>query len=330
MSELKVQQLLKEFDLNKLKPVIFIYGNEDVTKNLFIEKVKSVLATTVFWGDELDFKTFLNEIGTKSLFATERVIVVRQFEDFVENLKKEELKIFLETLKKITLPKRLILITSFEKIPSSEPYKTLVSLADVLVSNKLSSTGFYTSIKNKLQREGKVISEENLQYLVSLLNNDLTLAKNEIEKLLLYTADKKEITKEDIDAVVTPKFEENVFVFLNNFFKKDKIALKQAINLIENGAHPFEIQSLILSQLEKALYVKSLLDEGIPIEEAFSKVGITVPIQKSNISNILKSRNETELQNLLKSLYSLELQQKVFYQDPTEKFTEFLIKSLVG
>lgn len=329
MNELKIQQLLKEFDLTKLKPVVFIYGNEDTPKNLLLEKIKSVMTVYVFWGDELDFKTFLNEIGTKSLFQNERVIVIRQFEDFVSKLKKDETQLFLEKIKKVNLPLRVLFISSVEKIPSSEPYKTLISIADVVISNKLTPSAFYTSIKNKLQREGKNISQENLQYLVSLLNNDLTLAKNEIEKLLLYTADKKEITKEDIDAVITPKFEENVFIFLNSFFKKEKNALKMALNLIENSAHPFELQSLILSQLEKALYYKSLIEEGLSPEEAFLKVGITAPIQKSNINNILKSRNQKELENMLQNLYNLEIQQKVFYQDPVEKFIEFLLKNLV-
>lgn len=329
MNEIKIQQLLKDFDITKLKQLILICGNEDVPKNLFIEKVKSLLPVSVFWGDEVDFKTFLNEVGTKSLFQTERVIVIRQFEDFVNKLKKDETNLFLNTLKKISLPIRVIMITSFEKLPSSDPYKTLISIADVIVSNQLSPSGFYTSIKNKLQKEGKTISEEDLKYLVSLLNNDLTLAKNEIEKLILYTADKKQITKEDIDAVITPKFEENVFVFLNQFFKKEKVALKTALNLIENGAHPFEIQSLILSQIEKALYFKSLTDEGLSQEEAFSKVGINAPIQKTNITNILKSRNQKELERMIKNLYSLEIEQKVFYQDPVEKFTEFLLKNLI-
>ncbi len=329
MNEIKIQQLLKEIDIIKLKPLIFIYGNEEIPKNLFIEKIKSILPVSVFWGDELDFKTFLNEVGTKSLFQTQRVILIRQFEDFVNKLKKDEINILLDTLKKVALPTRVVMVASFEKIPSSQPYKTVISISDTIVSNKLTPSGFFISVKNKLQKEGKKISEENLKYLISLLNNDLTLAKNEIEKLLLYTADKDEITKEDIDSVITPKFEENVFVFLNNFFKKEKVALKMAINLIENGAHPFELQSLILSQLEKALYFKTLIEEGLPSEEAFSKAGITLPIQKTNIQNILKSRNQKELEKLVKNLYNLELQQKVFYQDPNEKFIEFLIKSLV-
>ena len=329
MNEIKIQQLLKEFNLSNLKPLILIYGNEELTKGLFLEKVKSITPSTVFWGDSLDFKTLLNELGTKSLFQTERTVIVRNFDEFVNNLKKDEIKLFLETLKKVILPTRFIMVCSFDKIPSSEPYKTIVSLSDILVSSKLTPSGFYTSIKNKLSREGKKISEEDLKYLVSLLNNDLTLAKNEIEKLLLYTADKDTITKEDIDAVITPKFEDNVFIFLSQFFKKDKTALKILLNLIENGSHPFEIQSLILYQLEKTLYFKSLIDKGIDQEEAFKTVGITAPIQKANILNILKILNDEDLERLIKGLYNLEIQQKVFFQDPVEKLTEFVIKNLI-
>jgi DNA polymerase-3 subunit delta len=325
MSEIKASQLLKEFNLSQLKPVLIIYGDEYLTKALVVEKFKSVLPIKVYWGDELDYTSFRNHLFSKDLFSSSKAIVVRDFEAFTDKLKKDELKQIVEDIKNIKLPDRLILVVNLEKL--EEPYKSLLKLdnVDVVISKKLTFQGFLTSLKNKLTKEGKAISDENLKYLASLLNNDLTIAKNEVEKLLLYVGDKKEITKEDIDAVVTPVFEENVFNFLDKFFKKDISALKIFINLLNNGVHPFEIQSLILSQLEKALQTKILIEAGNSLEEALNKAGISHPLQKSNISNILKSLSKEEMVKLLNNLYNLEVAQKIYYQDINETSKEFIL-----
>ena len=326
MSEIKASQLLKEFNLSQLKPVLIIYGDEYLTKTLVVEKFKSVLPVKVYWGDELDYASFRNHLFSKDLFSSSKAIVVRDFEAFTDNLKKDELKQIIEDIKNIKLPDRLILVVNLEKL-DKEPYKAMLKLdnVDVVISKKLTFQGFLTSLKNKLAKEGKAISDENLKYLASLLNNDLTIAKNEVEKLLLYVGDKKEITKEDIDAVVTPVFEENVFNFLDKFFKKDISALKIFINLLNNGVHPFEIQSLILSQLEKALQTKILIEAGNSLEEALNKAGINHPLQKVNISNILKNLSKEEMVKLLDNLYNLEVAQKIYYQDINETSKEFIL-----
>jgi DNA polymerase-3 subunit delta len=116
MSEIKASQLLKEFNLSQLKPVLIIYGDEYLTKALVVEKFKSVLPVKVYWGDELDYTSFRNHLFSKDLFSSSKAIVVRDFEAFADKLKKDELKQIVEDIKNIKLPDRLILVVNLEKL----------------------------------------------------------------------------------------------------------------------------------------------------------------------------------------------------------------------
>ncbi len=327
MAEIKANQLIKDFKLEQLKPVVIIYGNEPLLKSLILEKIKNLADLKVLWGDEIDYKIFKNEIFSKNLFSIDKFLVVRNFDSLIEKIKKEEI---LKDLESIKLPNRFFLLTNIEKI-DTEPFKSLSKSDNITFVNavRLSQDAFIKSLKSKFQKESKTISDENLKYLASLLSNNLQIAKNEIEKLLLYTVDKEEITKEDIDNVITPVFEENVFNFLNKFFNKEKEALIIFLNLVETSVHPFEIQSLILSYVEKALNLKVLIEEGNSLEDAFSKVGIYSQIQKITFSKILKIYSKEDLVKMIKKLYKLEITQKVFYNDIIQTSTEFILSNIL-
>ncbi|MDQ7056794.1 MAG: hypothetical protein Q9M89_10275 [Persephonella sp.] len=175
----------------------------------------------MFWGDETTYNQLREVFFSSSLFSEGNIAVLSGFENFISRLSKNELKDFIEFLKGIRLPDRIFLISGKEKLLSKEPYKTVRSIADVVVSNSLTPKAFFISVKKKIEGTGKKIDDETLKYLVSMLGNDLWTAKNEVEKLLLYVGKRKEITMEDVEHVVTPKISQNVFVFLDRFFQKN-------------------------------------------------------------------------------------------------------------
>jgi hypothetical protein len=77
--------------------------------------------------------------------------------------------------------------------------------------------------------------------------------------------------------------------------------------------------------LEKALQTKILIEAGNSLEEALNKSGINHPLQKANISNILKNLSKEEMVKLLSNLYNLEVAQKIYYQDVNETSKEFIL-----
>ncbi|ACO03392.1 MAG TPA: DNA polymerase III subunit delta [Persephonella sp.] len=332
MAETNIIQLIKNFSFEDLLPVNLVYGKEELLKRQLIDKVKSFKGEDIhiLWGDETSVKEIEEIFSSSSLFSKGNIAVLWDLESFIKNLKKGDTERFLDTLRKINSPDRFFIISNKDKLPAKEPYKSLKEIANIIVSAPLTPKAFVLSIKKKIEGNGKKIDDRTVLYLSSKLKNDLMYAKQEIEKLLLYVSDKDEITEEDIDKVVIPKIEENIFVFLNRFFSKDPKAVEIFINLIETTHHPFEVQSFLLGQLNKLLVFRSLLDEGKPLDAVFSQLGIKHPAQKGTFQKLVSVLSKEDLIEMIKELYKLEIQQKVYYSDIYESSTEYVIKMVNG
>ncbi|WP_457644032.1 DNA polymerase III subunit delta [Persephonella sp.] len=328
MAETNIIQLIKNFSLDDLFPVNFVYGKEELLKKQLVDKIKSIKGEDIhiLWGDETSVREIEEIFSSSSLFSEGNVAILWDFESFIKNLKKEDIERFLNVLRKINSPDRLLIISGKDKLLTKEPYKSLKDIAKIIFSAPLSSKAFVLSVKKKIEGNGKKIDDKTVLYLSSKLKNDLMYAKQEIEKLLLYVSDKEEITEDDIDKVVNPKVEENIFVFLNKFFTKDPKAVDMFINLIETTHHPFEVQSFLLGQLNKLLVFRSLLDEGKPVEAVFSQLGIKHPAQKGTFQKLVSTLSKEDLIEMIKELYKLEIDQKVYYRDIYESSVDYVIK----
>jgi len=332
MAEINIIQLIKNFSFEDLLPVNFVYGKEDLLKKQLVEKIKSLKGDNVhiFWGDETSIREIEEVFSSSSLFSEGNVAVLWDFESFLKGLKKDDTNRFLDILRRINSPDRFFIIYQKDKLPLKEPFKSIKEIANIIVSPTLTPKAFVLSIKKKIEGNGKNIDDKTVLYLTSKFKNDLMYAKQEIEKLLIYVSDKDVITEEDIDKVVIPKIEENIFVFLNRFFTKDPKAVEIFINLIETTHHPFEVQSFILNQLNKLLIFRSLLDEGRSLDSVFSQLGIKHPAQKGIFQKISSVLTKEDMIRMIKELYNLEINQKINYRDIYESSIEYVLKMVNG
>ncbi|WP_293445020.1 DNA polymerase III subunit delta [Persephonella sp.] len=326
MAEKSIIQLIKNFDPDQLKSVVLIYGSEDFLKKQFVNKLKEKFKVHILWGDEISFSDLKDIFSSSALFSEGNVAVLFDFDAFLTRLGKEEQKKLPEFFKKVSKPDRLILISKKEKLPAKEPFKAIKDLADIVVSNKLTPKAFMISLKNKIEKNGKKIDEQTLKHLSSKLKNDLWYAKQEVEKLLIYASDKESITKEDVDFVVTPKVDENVFVFLDRFFEKDPKALKILKDLIDTSHHPFEVQSLILNQINRLLIFKTLTQKGSPSDKVLDQMKIKHPAMRGTLKKQASKVKTEDLIDMIKDLYETEKKQKVEYMDIFKAVEEFVAK----
>lgn len=331
VKEENIVKLIKEFDLNKLEAINLIYGKEEFLKKQLINKIKKNRPDSFhfLWGDETSIERLKEIFSSSSLFSSGETAIVWDVDSFISKIGKGGLEEFLKLVKSIRLPNRLILVSTKDKLPKKEPYSTLLETAEIIVSPSLTSRAFMVSVKKKIEREGISIDDETLLYLLSKLKNDLYYAKQEVEKLILLTRDKKKIEKEDIDSVIFPKVEENVFKFIEKFFKRESEAIGVLRTLMETSHHPFEIQSLILTYLNRILLFKELKSKNTDNDSIFNRMGISHPYMKSTIKKLSESLETEEIIGLIKDLYNLELKQKVYFEEPEKSLEEFVVKWIV-
>ncbi len=332
MKEENIVKLIKKEpqDLN-LQPVVLIYGYEDLLKKQLIEKFKNRASDFHFlWGDETNLNQLKTIFSSGSLFSKGNIAVVWDVDSFLSNLKKEHYKDFIEFLKKVEHPDMLFLVSSKEKLPTKSPYKEITSTVQLINSPKLTPKAFEISVYKKIEKAGKKIDIDTLKYLVSKLPRNLYDTKQEIEKLLIYAADKDEITKEDIDEIVLSKPEANIFAFQSQFLKKDITALKTLKILVESGQHPFEIQSFILNTLNKLLLYKSLQSKGVSKSESFLKAGINYRPQQQLIEDASKIWTLSSIIKAINLLYETEVHQKMYYAEIEKKLEEYVMKVILS
>ncbi|MDR2806747.1 MAG: DNA polymerase III subunit delta [Puniceicoccales bacterium] len=76
-------------------------------------------------------------------------------------------------------------------------------------------------VTEMVKRDNKEITPEALNQLLEQTGNDLAVIDHELEKLLLYTADKDDITEQDIDAITVDLREGGFFETVDAFFGDD-------------------------------------------------------------------------------------------------------------
>jgi len=328
--EQNLVKIIKNFNLDYLDSLNLFYGKENFIKKQAVEKIKESKKTGFhfFWGDEVNLHQIKDVFSSSGLFSKGEVAVVWDVDQLFSKFSKKQVEDFLKFLDEIPQTDKLVLVSLKDKIPKKEPYKTILSKAKVFTAPPLTSKAFMISIKKKIEKEGLKIDDDTLLYLISKLGNDLYSAKQEVEKLITLTKNKEVIQKDDIDKIVFSKIEENVFSFVDKFFKKDKQAINIFKKLVEVSHHPFEIQALLLTYINRLLLLKTMERQGIPYEQIFQKIKVNHPFMQSNLKKLSQYLDENQLINLISSLYELEIKEKVYYEDPIRSFEEFLLRWL--
>lgn len=104
-------------------------------------------------------------------------------------------------------------------------------------------------IATLLGKEKKQIRENNALYFLQKTGDDMFQIKNETDKLIAYVGEREEITKADIDAIVSGEVQDKIFELVDAIANGNKTAALQYYNdLILLKEPPMHILFLIVRQ----------------------------------------------------------------------------------
>lgn len=110
-----------------------------------------------------------------------------------------------------------------------------------------------------LKREGKQITQRDMERFLSKTGTDMSNIEKELEKLLCYTMDRSVITGEDIDAVCTTQINNRIFAMVQAVAEQNqKKALDLYYDLLALKEPPMRILFLLARQFNLLLQVKEL------------------------------------------------------------------------
>jgi DNA polymerase-3 subunit delta len=122
--------------------------------------------------------------------------------------------------------------------------------------------------RQQLRGLGKEISEEALSILVANVGPNNRSLANEVEKLSLYLGDRKAVTKEDIEAIVSRNKQAKAFALADAVGARDMVRLLKTLDqelwALETDSQKSEIGILygIISKVRTILFLKEMVKEG--------------------------------------------------------------------
>jgi len=181
-------------------------------------------------------------------------------------------------------------------------------------------------ISQRLRQAGKNIEPRARDMIVARAGNDLRMLQQELDKLLLYSAERPSIQPQDVEAVVADHGEGWIFDLTRAIADRDPLgALGQLSRLMGQGEHPLKILGTIAGELRRLLAARQLLDGDLrshwrrgmtyqQFQQIAAKLGSAAPVRNSYSDYMCFQRAErfamAELVGHMESLFDADLRLK--------------------
>lgn len=271
-----MQGLLQDIKNQDFRQIYLLCGEEAYLRKQYKERLRQALQqqedtmnTHCFEGKDTPVGEVIDLADTLPFFAPRRVIVV-------ENsgwLQKggETLADYLPRIPETTF---LILVES-QVDKRTRLFKEIKKLGRITEFAPQSEDTLKRWILGMLKKEDKQITAANLQYLLNRTGTQMDMIKNEMEKLLSYTMNTGEITRETIDAVCTKQIQNQIFDLVEAIGKKEqKKALELYYDLLTLKEPPMRILALVGRQFNYLLQIKELKAKGYSQAAMADKTGL--------------------------------------------------------
>ena len=233
------------------------------------------------------------ECNTIDLFADKKIVLVENplFLSAKTNLNDNEYQQLIDYANNGNSDCELVFYGNIEIDKRKKINKVFNKLARYITFDKMDSKEFNNYAKEYIKKNLGNIDNETINYLLSIISNDLTLFHNEIAKLALYDG---KITKKVIDKLIDRPLDDDVFsltnaIIANNFSK----AFKKWNDLKALNNEPIAINLILANQFRFMYQVRVLMEYGYSEKEITNKLKAhpyRIAITLKNVQGIKSKR----------------------------------------
>ena len=248
---MQINDLRLDIVNKELKHLYFLYGEEVGIRDIYIDKIKSILNLPIVYADS--YNEIKNRLSTKSLFASNSIYVI------IDDTNFEDVNID---------PKDNYVIFIYSSIDKrSKVYK---KFSDYFIEfTKLSPD----EITKYIKQSGIKLSADNINDLIGRCNCDYAQIMLEIDKLKTYNSVKygndtsinksyieikndifskpKDAIFSLIDAILTKNYKK-AMEYYNNCVNAGESAINIVYNLYNNVRQVIQVQSCVSKDVEKS------------------------------------------------------------------------------
>ena len=272
-----ILEAVAEIKKRKFKPVYYFFGEDSYNLSFTLHTLEDTFNPLLL--SEFDKETIYSEdrsisdilgLATSFPFSSEkRLIIVREAEKIRD---KKPLKDYAGS------PAEFTVLAFFHNGSitnlSSEPFKTLSENNFLFEAKELKGKNLIDWLTSEAEEKEKKLSEENAQVLVDIVGENRNMLQDQLEKICVFLNKEKEITIEIIQKVSSELKQFNIFDLQNAIGLKDKSkSLTVAYNLLDNGAEPTFIITMLTRYFTGLAKITELKTKNIPVQEAARIVG---------------------------------------------------------
>lgn len=282
---IKLKKDLKEENYEKL---YVFFGEEVYLKELYIKKLLDIVPDDGFEefnkiiidARESSLEAVDDALRSFPMMSDKKIVLIENsgiFKGASQEVKDFYTKVF------SSLAEDTILIFSEGEVDKrSVLYKAASRVGSVIEFAPLSHIDLVAFVQRETVAMGAKIQKDVAEYLVNIADTDLSSIKNEILKLV---SNCKEITKTDVDRLVSKSLQIRVFDLCDFLIeRKTEKVLQMVEDLKTVKESPFKLLYILFGTFDKMLKAKLSEDEGIPYGQIVSELGVAPFIAKKYIN----------------------------------------------
>jgi DNA polymerase-3 subunit delta len=313
-----ILDIIPAINKGSLQPIYYFFGEDYYLLQNALDSINK--AVSPFITSDFDKETFYGDkkpMGEVLDFATafpfgseKKLIVFKQFEKVKD---KKPLVDYAASPADFTV---LVLIhNGIITNLNAEPYKTLGRNDFIFEAKELKGKNLLKWLVSHVEKKEKTISQENAQLLIDISGESRSMLENQIEKIITFMSEEKEISLNHIQSLSTRLKQFSIFDLQNAIGKKDKDkAINIAFNLLENSAEPVFIVAMLTRYFAGVSRVSELTKEKMPFQQAARIVG-THPYYYKDYQHARSLFSDTDLANVFRALLRADLSIKTTAAD---------------
>lgn len=271
-----MKQINEDIKQGNFKQVYLLYGEERYLRRQYRERLQKALCnegdtmnTHFYEGKDFSVGEVIDLAETLPFLSERRVIFLSDSGLFKSG--GEKMAEYLAAPNESTF----FVFTESEVDKRSKLYKTVASkgyAAEFAVQDENTLKRWIAGV---LSKNGKKITENTVQLLISKTGTDMENIQSELEKLICYCMDREAITDNDVEAICATRIGNHIFDMINAIAdKQQKKALELYYDLLALKEPPMRILFLIARQCNLLLQAKELKTKGYDNRTIGSKLGV--------------------------------------------------------
>jgi DNA polymerase-3 subunit delta len=311
-----LEYIKKDNSLDNLKHTV-VYGKDIYFIQYFEQLIKQKYDTKTYWADELDYENLRNIITSRNIFNKKIVIIIKNFTELLNKLKKENLDFIKKT-------QNILIFEEYEDLTEKDIKAVQNILGDInILTSKQKKPDYLKSlIQKKFKKEGIDLNQDIINELLNIIGTDSLNLKNETDKLLILSKSMP-ITKEALSRALVKEPKDEAFSIVDALIKQDvKKALSIFYDSIKLGQHPLVTLGFMQKQFMN-MYLAFKMN--VSFDEVCKILNISHPFQKNILLKQLSIVNKDKLFSIVKALQKADMSIKYYFKDPVEVLEKLII-----